>query len=89
MTETTVSSKLTHQRAVGDQVEIVTVTVRDIDLTRKIMVYGHLIDMTGIVPEVNVEHIGQPGQDLDEAKVAEKLEAKIRKYPDDPSRWSI
>lgn len=83
------SSKLTHQRGVGDEVEIVTVTVRDIELTRKVMVYGHLIDMTGIVPEVNVEHIGEPGQDLDEAKVAEKLEAKIRKHPDDPARWAL
>lgn len=83
------SSKLTHQRAVGDEVEIVTVCVRDIDLTRQVMVYGHLIDMTGTVPEVNVEHIGLPGQDLDEAKVAERIEAKVRKYPDDPARWTL
>lgn len=85
----TASSKITHQTGTGDEVEIVTVTVRDIELTRKVMVYGHLIDMSGTVPEVNVEHIGQPGQDLDETKVAARLEAKVRKHPDDPARWSI
>jgi hypothetical protein len=82
------SSKLRHVTA-GDEVEIVTVTVRDLELTRKVMVHGHLIDMTGTVPEVNVEHIGRPGQDLDEARVAERIEAKVRRHPDDPSRWSI
>lgn len=82
-------SKIRHTTGSGDEVEIVTVTVRDLELTEKVMKHGHLIDMSGVVPVVTVEVVGRADQDLDETRVAEQVEAKVRKHPGDPARWTL
>lgn len=80
--------KLRHQTGTAPEVDVVTVTVRDVELHVPWNAYGHPIDLVGTIPVIVVEHVGKPGQDLDEAKVAERIEAKVRKHPDDPARWT-